>query len=156
MRTAVVLPDEQLLMPLLYSIPPRVDTVNVTMGFPLSQTPIAGFIQKVVDMQKAVRRSKQTETIYYKPVLALLRQPYVQMAAGEEVTNLKAKIEDKNLFQVPTELLHKGEFLTLLFSNCTTADGAIDYFSELAHSLENVIPPENKLDREFSFYYKNR
>lgn len=154
LRTAVVLPDEQLLMPLLYSIPPQVDTVNVTMGFPLSQTPIAGFIQKVVDMQKAVRRSKQTETIYYKPVLALLRQPYVQMAAGEEVTNLKAKIEDKNLFQVPTELLHKGEFLTLLFSNCTTADGAIDYFSELAHSLENVIPPENKLDREFLFYYK--
>ncbi|HOH71246.1 MAG TPA: PD-(D/E)XK nuclease family protein [Paludibacteraceae bacterium] len=154
LRTAVVLPDEQLLMPLLYSIPPQVDTVNVTMGFPLSQTPIAGFIQKVVDMQKAVRRSKQTETIYYKPVLALLRQPYVQMAAGEEVTNLKAKIEDKNLFQVPTELLHKGEFLTLLFSNCTTADGAIDYFSELAHLLENVIPPENKLDREFLFYYK--
>ncbi|HPW96888.1 MAG TPA: hypothetical protein PK557_07995, partial [Paludibacteraceae bacterium] len=154
LRTAVVLPDEQLLMSLLYSIPPQVDTVNVTMGFPLSQTPIAGFIQKVVDMQKAVRRSKQTETIYYKPVLALLRQPYVQMAAGEEVTNLKAKIEDKNLFQVPTELLHKGEFLTLLFSNCTTADGAIDYFSELAHLLENVIPPENKLDREFLFYYK--
>ena len=154
LRTAVVLPDEQLLMPLLYSIPPQVDTVNVTMGFPLSQTPIAGFIQKVVDMQKAVRRSKQTETIYYKPVLALLRQPYVQMAAGEEATNLKAEIEDKNLFQVPTELLHKGEFLTLLFSNCTTADGAIDYFSELAHLLENVIPPENKLDREFLFYYK--
>ena len=47
LRTAVVLPDEQLLMPLLYSIPPQVDTVNVTMGFPLSQTPIAGFIQKV-------------------------------------------------------------------------------------------------------------
>jgi len=154
LRTAVVLPDEQLLMSLLYSIPPQVDTVNVTMGFPLSQTPIAGFIQKVVDMQKAVRRSKQTETIYYKPVLALLRQPYVQMAAGEEATNLKAEIEDKNLFQVPTELLHKGEFLTLLFSNCTTADGAIDYFSELAHLLENVIPPENKLDREFLFYYK--
>ncbi|HPH73492.1 MAG TPA: PD-(D/E)XK nuclease family protein, partial [Paludibacteraceae bacterium] len=65
-----------------------------------------------------------------------------------------AEIEDKNLFQVPTELLHKGEFLTLLFSNCTTADGAIDYFSELAHLLENVIPPENKLDREFLFYYK--
>ena len=37
-RTAVVLPDESMLLPLLSHIPPAIPTVNITMGFPLRAT----------------------------------------------------------------------------------------------------------------------
>lgn len=153
-RTAVVLPDEQLLLPLLHSIPQQIDTINVTMGFPLAQTPIAGFMQKVVEMQKTIRRTKQAETIYYKTVLPLLRQPYVLLAANKEADEIKREIEEKNFFQVPVELLHEGDFLTLLFNKCTTVEETVDYFSNIIQALEQVIPLSNKMDREYLFFYR--
>ena len=42
--TAVVLCNESLLLPVLHSIPAEVKNVNITMGFPLAQTPVYSFI----------------------------------------------------------------------------------------------------------------
>lgn len=44
-RTAVVLADEQLLMPLLEALPADIGPVNVTMGLPLTALPIHGFTE---------------------------------------------------------------------------------------------------------------
>lgn len=38
-RTAIVLCDEQLLLPVLHNLPPNIQTLNITKGFPLLQTP---------------------------------------------------------------------------------------------------------------------
>ena len=59
-KTAVVLADESLLMPLLYALPPSIDKLNITMGFPLDQHPTAIFINALLKM--AVR---QTEKGFY-------------------------------------------------------------------------------------------
>jgi len=40
-NTAIVLPDEELLLPMLYSIPPEISTVNITMGYTLQHTTVA-------------------------------------------------------------------------------------------------------------------
>ncbi len=45
-ETAIVLCNEQLLQPVLHSLPKA--TVNVTMGFPLAETPVAGFINELM------------------------------------------------------------------------------------------------------------
>ncbi|MFL2576099.1 MAG: PD-(D/E)XK nuclease family protein [Flavobacteriaceae bacterium] len=49
-KTAVVLADESLLMPLLYALPPSIDKLNITMGFPLDQHPTAIFINALLKM----------------------------------------------------------------------------------------------------------
>ncbi|MBP1638316.1 MAG: hypothetical protein H6Q18_1105, partial [Bacteroidetes bacterium] len=43
-KTAIVLPDESLLVPLLHSLPETIKNINVTMGFPLKATPVSGLI----------------------------------------------------------------------------------------------------------------
>ena len=50
-RTAIVLCNEGLLPTVIHSLPPQVEKVNVTTGYPLSQTPVASFIQLWFDIQ---------------------------------------------------------------------------------------------------------
>ena len=68
-ETAVVLTDENLLMPLLYALPEKFKVrretkgdrvverpaVNVTMGYPISATPLPSFIMAVTALQKSLR-----------------------------------------------------------------------------------------------------
>ncbi len=50
-RTAIVMCNEALLPTVIHSLPPQVEKVNVTTGYPLSQTPIASFIELWFDIQ---------------------------------------------------------------------------------------------------------
>ncbi|MFM2190000.1 MAG: hypothetical protein RL491_386, partial [Bacteroidota bacterium] len=43
-KTAVVLPDEKTLLPVLFAIPGAIESLNVTMGFPLKQSQFASLI----------------------------------------------------------------------------------------------------------------
>ena len=49
-RTAIVMCNEGLLPSVIHSLPPQVKKVNVTTGYPLSQTPVAAFIQLWFDI----------------------------------------------------------------------------------------------------------
>ena len=50
-QTAIVLTDESLLLPVLYSIPEQIEQVNVTMGYPLRQTMAYSFVERLVELQ---------------------------------------------------------------------------------------------------------
>ena len=56
-ETAVVLTDENLLLPLLCAMPPEVGPVNVTMGYPLRASLAYTFVERLVELQ-ARRRTK--------------------------------------------------------------------------------------------------
>ena len=49
-KTAIVLCNEQLLPTAIHCLPDEVEKVNITTGYPLSQTPVASFIQRYYDM----------------------------------------------------------------------------------------------------------
>ena len=55
-ETAVVLTDENLLLPLLYALPADIGRVNVTMGFPLRQSLAYTFVERLVELQNHRRR----------------------------------------------------------------------------------------------------
>jgi CRISPR/Cas system-associated exonuclease Cas4 (RecB family) len=50
-RTAIVLCQEGLLQTVIHCLPPEVDKVNVTTGYPLSQTPVASLLQQLINLQ---------------------------------------------------------------------------------------------------------
>ena len=50
-ENAIVLCNEALLLPVLHSIPQDVQNVNITMGFPLAQTPVYSFINAAMELQ---------------------------------------------------------------------------------------------------------
>lgn len=94
--TAIVLADEQLLLPLLHALPEEAQNINITMGFPLRNTPVASLVNALFQLHENAERfhirSREGEQKYYhNDLIRLLRHPYVrQLLAG---TNLSEQLE---------------------------------------------------------------
>lgn len=71
-QTAVVLADETLLIPLLHSLPQRVDQVNITMGVSLQTMPYATFFEILFAV-----KVKPAGSYYHKDVQSILSHPFV-------------------------------------------------------------------------------
>ncbi len=68
LSTAVVLPDEVLLIPLLNSIHPSIESINVTMGYPMPESEIYVFMTQINDLQLHIRRKEGKTYFYHKQV----------------------------------------------------------------------------------------
>jgi ATP-dependent helicase/nuclease subunit B len=84
---AVVLMDEQLLVPLLSSLPNEVRELNITMGLPLDRTPLYDLLDDLFRMQVNTSRFTHakaggTERFYFRDVLKILQHPYMNRVAG--------------------------------------------------------------------------
>ena len=124
--SAIVLCNESVLPVVIHAIPPEgVENVNITMGFPITQTPIAGFIQTLSDLQ--TKSSGTSGVFHYKYVLPVLRHPYTRIIFPEAIEVEKA-ITEGNIF-FPDKKILKNE---AIFSS--TADAA-----ELGRYLLNLI-----------------
>jgi CRISPR/Cas system-associated exonuclease Cas4 (RecB family) len=94
-RTAIVLCNEQLLPTVIHCLPDEVEKVNITTGYPLSQTPIASFIQRYYDMllggcsPRLVRAFKRHPYARFvedgQPLLTMLRA--IAQGAKDEITD---------------------------------------------------------------------
>lgn len=95
--TAIVLADDQLLLPLLHALPEDAQYVNITMGFPLRNTPVASLVNALFmlheNAQRFSIRSREGEVKYYhSDVIRLLRHPYIrQLTAGSGLAEILEK-----------------------------------------------------------------
>jgi CRISPR/Cas system-associated exonuclease Cas4 (RecB family) len=85
--TAVVMMDEQVLLPVLNSLPPLVKELNITMGLPLRQTPVYDLFDTIFRMHENTSRfersgSPSKEKFYYRDILRVLQHPYAARMAG--------------------------------------------------------------------------
>ncbi|MFI3269668.1 MAG: PD-(D/E)XK nuclease family protein [Rikenellaceae bacterium] len=117
-RTAIVLTDESLLLPLLYSLPEGIGRVNVTMGYPLKQTLAYSFIERLLELQQHARvgQGGVEESFYHVDVVGLISHPY--LAAGVEESLLRSverEIDRERLITLPAGRLHRSGLLKKLF-----------------------------------------
>lgn len=99
---AVVLCNEALLQPIIHAIPSEVEHCNVTMGFPLLQTPAYSFIEAVLKLMESYQPDK--EQYIQEAVLACLRHSYT-LKMSDEAQSLERKIVEQNrLFPTQKEL----------------------------------------------------
>lgn len=91
-NTALVLGDERLAMPVLNSLPKNVDALNITMGLPLSQTPLASLF----DLLLKTHRTKPT-AFYYKDVIEIINHPAMRSVLGKTPEIILQKITQNNL-----------------------------------------------------------
>ncbi len=113
-ENAVVLCNESLLQPVLHALPEEVKHVNVTMGFPLSQTPVFSFINVLADLQTTGYDANNGHYIY-ESVLAFLRHPYTRQLSSASC-NIEQELSRKNrFFPLPSEL-KVDDFLNKAFT----------------------------------------
>lgn len=75
-KTAVVLCDETLLLPVLSALPKKVNSVNVTLEYPASATPLYDLYEHIIQMQLNKKPSGKEFAFYFKDVLAVLYNPF--------------------------------------------------------------------------------
>lgn len=103
-KTAVVLADEQLLLPMMHSLPSNVGDVNVTMGYPLKFTPAQSLFEAVINLHENAQKlqpGRRTYSLYHSDVIKLLHHPYLRktlwVPAGRNLSDdLTHIILDKN------------------------------------------------------------
>ncbi|MDE5814396.1 MAG: hypothetical protein K2H72_08925, partial [Muribaculaceae bacterium] len=88
-KVAVVLPDESLLIPMLYSLPKGVTDVNLTMGYPLKLSGAATFVSLLRRLQGSRRKSGNSIGYYYKDFVGVLSHPFSHALFGRSVSKVK-------------------------------------------------------------------
>ena len=125
--TAVVLTDESLLMPLLYALPEDLGEVNVTMGYPLRNTLVYSFIERLLELQHHARGEGDATTFYHVDVDGLLTHPYIADSAPEQIATIRSKIQSDRIFNAPKSMLSTTPLLDALFVRVSGAAELIDY-----------------------------
>jgi hypothetical protein len=139
LRTAVVLPDERLLIPVLNSIPQSIRRINVTMGYPLAAAPIASLIEYILALHKNVRYVGGKPAFYFRDVLPVLNHRYIVAGAPGIVPGLIENITQNNIIQIGSETLQQTPFLKTLFTPIEHTADISDYLIAVLSELNRIM-----------------
>ncbi len=158
-NTAVVLGDENLLNPLINSIPKEIERVNVTMGYELYKTPLASLFSDFFNLHL----KKEPQGWFYQNVLSFLSHPYLHVLLTKEEENnaaiLTHQIKSKNWIFLTTERiegsLKNKEHVPLIFFNETVNSSIfIDKCLTIILALkEKFSTDENSLELEYLYRF---
>ncbi len=137
-NTAVVLGDETMLNPLLNSLPTSINEVNITMGYPLRHTPLAGLYEQFFSLHmQSFKRGWP-----YKQVLSFLSLPQIRLlmsrAEMESLEQLQTEIQRRNLVFVSGERLKTclGDLGVLIFDR---NNEKVEHFLRSAQQLVELM-----------------
>ena len=113
-KTAVVMCDESILLPIMHSLPPEADKVNITSGFPLAMTPVASLVMLLFDLYTLGLRKKGTafNPHYMKKLMAHPYARHLQEVHLKEMNDVHLK--GVHLSQVHQEEVHQEGIAALL------------------------------------------
>ena len=136
--TAIVLCDETMLEPTLHTIPQEANGhpirhMNVTMGFPITHTPVFGLVKLLVDLQTRGWSEKQ-QSFTMSFVCELLKHPYVVQGSPKS-RDLRHKLISEKIFFPSSEVLHRDEFLTALFTRTADNKEWLEGMSSLIYGI---------------------
>ena len=151
-ENAIVLCNEALLLPVLHSIPQDVQNVNITMGFPLAQTPVYSFINAAMELQTNGYRP-DTGRFTYEAVSKILKHPYTRQLS-DQATRLERELTKTNRFYPLPSELKKDDFLTILFTPQSNIRELCDYLLRLIKSISILYRKEGEYDDIFNQLYR--
>lgn len=151
-ETAVVLCNESLLLPTLHAIPDEVKNVNITMGFPLSQTPAYTFVDAILELQ-TTGYNQNTGRYTFDAVQKVLKHPYTRMLSAQ-ADNLEHEISSKNRFYPLPSELQQDPFLSKLFTPCFSLASLCSYAAELLKEVAVIYREETTEKDVFNQLYQ--
>lgn len=151
-ENAVVLCNEALLLPVLHSIPQEVKNVNITMGFPLAQTPVYSFINAAMELQTNGYRS-DTGRFTYEAVSAILKHPYTQQLSTHADSLENELTKTNRFYPLPSEL-KQDDFLANLFTPRSGIKDLCDYLVGLIKDISILYRKEGEYNDIFNQLYR--
>lgn len=135
--TAIVLPDETLLTPLISSIPNTYPNINITMGLTFPDTQLFALIDSLLALQLKIKDKQQNVSYYYKDIFSILKHPYIKTGKEEIVQNLYNQLKSKNQKYIRFTELPESDTIKKVFSK--PENGILNYLKEVLHQLYQCL-----------------
>jgi len=150
-KTALILADESLMLPMLSALPSKVSKLNITMGYQLSATAFYSFAEAVLNMH--IRSTGQSSSeegkawFYYKDILKILKHPYSNYLFDDSDKYLSNIISDainksnRSFYSIENIMAvcnnNQSDIIKTLFSNWNNStEKAISFFKQVLQLLE--------------------
>ena len=146
-ETLIVLPDENLLLPVLHSVSGHVEKLNVTMGFPIGATPVFNLVELLIELHI----NRKGSDFNHRPALALLGHPYL-IAEDAGASNVKRKeILHRNWVYIPMGYLASATHLHRLIFQAI--EGSIlSYLRTIITAIGNLTAIAD-FDKEYILHF---
>ncbi len=163
-ETAVVLPDEAQLIPVLNSLPEHISDINVTMGYPMRGSSLWTLMNDIAALQLHLRQKNGEWFFYHKQVWAIFSNSIVKSIISAQGQQIVAKVKQDARYYVPQSELSGDRLLELVFRPVVTQASVADaqmtksigeYQREviafIAPALKNV--PDMAMELDFAREY---
>ena len=154
-HTAIILADENLLLPLLTSIPDNIGDVNITMGFPLKQTAVYSFVRDLLDLQtNSVIRD---EILYFnrKNVSLVMKNSLVTGILNGSDREVIGRIPLLNSTWIQADRFNGSERLKMIFTKPSTPSLLTAYFRNILSVIASGSA-NNSGDEDSSVHWRLR
>ena len=147
-NTAIVLADENLLIPTLNSLPNSIEAINITMGLPVQSIPLATLFEKIFNLHK-----NNKKVFYYKDVMGIISHQFIRPLLNthnDVVSEISDIILKNNIVYITLERMvsiahHNKDLLELLFTIGTDPVSSI-----LSNCQRLIVRIKSELDRDRS------
>src|SRR5664280_1117496 len=146
-HTAVVLSDENLLMPVLTSLPENMGDINITMGHPLKQTLVYSLIRHLMDLHTGASISDGIVHFTSGNVISILKHPLLTGLLNESDNELVRKVARTNLSEISSDQFSKSETLSGIFKKISTPAELSGYFKDILSFIASDNERNTENDR---------
>jgi len=150
--TAVVLNNDDLLMPLLHALPTTLQGVNITMGYGLQHSQSATFIDRIFGLYD--RFSENENRFYHLDVTAIISNGLYITLDRKSAVGLRNRIIKEKRIYVKTEYLATSAINKVLFnSSMATVAGFIEGLKILIDKVHTLLMEKQELQIEMEFLF---
>ncbi len=125
-ETAIVLPDESLLLPVLNSIPEDISDINVTMGYPMRGSGLWALMNDIASLQMHLRERDGQWYFYHKQVWAIFSNSIFKSVLSEEGRETVSKVRKAAAYYISREEFRGDKALELIFRPVVTRTSEAD------------------------------
>jgi len=139
-NTAIILADESLLFSSLGAIPETIDKVNITMGYPVKNSLVYGFLMLLVNLLKNKKEDKQRGTIaYHRYVSDILNHQLLGHWETEKGLNFISEVRLKNRVTISFKEINFTPFHNLLFTVPKKVQNYSRYFLDVLGGIYHKL-----------------
>lgn len=148
-ETAIVLPDEAQLLPVLNSIPADISDINVTMGYPMRSSSLWSLVGDIADLQLHLRLKGDQWYFYKRQISSILSNSLFKTIANSDDLSAIEALQSERRFFIPASELASTELFALVFKpiitqpSCATPE-QIYALEDYLRSIINFIAPRLK------------
>ena len=145
-HTAVILADENLIVPVLTSLPENTGDINITMGYPLKETLVYTLIKQLMDLQLKATLNEEVRIFSCREVTAILKHPLITVIDTESNGKILEHITQNNLIWIPSVKFSGPDHFERIFIKPESPIHLSAYFKDIMSLIAPGTEEENETE----------